>query len=84
MMKIQASTAIQDKTYNNIKASRGSVTDFYTQSITKITSDREAPVEVFETLATLRAENVTLREQVQSLLTRLQALETRVNELTVE
>jgi division protein CdvB (Snf7/Vps24/ESCRT-III family) len=83
-MKIQAGTAIQDKTYNNIKASRGSVTDFYTQSITKITSDREAPVEVFDTLATLRAENATLREQMQAILSRMQSLETRLNELVVE
>jgi hypothetical protein len=91
MIRIQSSTAIQDKTYNNIKASKGSINDVYTQSITKITSDREAPVEVFATLAsiqatmnTLQQQNAALMQRVASLETRVGATETRLNELVVE
>lgn len=91
MIRIQSSTAIQDKTYNNIKASKGSINDVYTQSITKIVSDREAPVEVFATLAslqttinTLQQQNSALMQRVASLETRAGATETRLNELVVE
>lgn len=84
MQRVQANSAIQDKTFNNLKASRGSVNDLYTQSITKITSDREPPVEVFGTLTSLAETNRVLREQVTALVTRLAALETRVNDLVAE
>ncbi len=91
MIRIQSSTAIQDKTYNNIKASKGSLNDIYTQSITKITSDNQAPIEVFATLAslqttinTLQQQNSALMQRVASLETRAGTTETRLNELVVE
>jgi hypothetical protein len=90
MIRIQSSTAIQDKTFNNLKASKGSVNDLYTQSITKIVSDREAPVEVFAaitslqtTINTLQQQNAALMQRVASLETRATSTETRLNELVV-
>ena len=74
MQRVQSSTAYHDVTYNNVKASRASMNDIFSQSVTKITSDRENPIEVFSTLARL-----------ETLINSSRAtLETRINELVAE
>ena len=74
MQRVQSSTAYHDVTYNNVKASRASMNDIYSQSVTKITSDRENPIEVFSTLTRL-----------ETLINSSRAtLETRINELVAE
>jgi hypothetical protein len=82
MLRIQAPTAFKDVTFNNVKASRSSINDLYTQSITRIDSNRQ--IEVFSTLTNHEETIRTLREQNTALLQRLTALEQRVNELTIE
>lgn len=84
MLRIGAPSAIQDKTFNNLKASRFSANDVYSQQITKICGDRTESVEVFGTLEALQAENKILKAQIAALLTRVQSIETRVNDIVVE
>jgi len=95
MQRVHSSTAYHDVTYNNVKASRASMNDIFSQNITKITSDRENPVEVFSTLARLEtmltSQNTTMQQRITELterntelLQRINSLETRINELVTD
>ncbi len=82
MIRIRASSAVKDVTFNNLKCAKASVNDAFCQSITKI--DGTGHVEVFSALESLTAENRTLREQLTAVNARLTALDARVTELTTE
>ena len=75
MLRVQAPTAFKDVTFNNMKASRSSINDLYTQSITRI--DGGVSMEVFETLTALNEQIRVLTEQNTALLARITAFETR-------
>jgi formylmethanofuran dehydrogenase subunit E-like metal-binding protein len=75
MNKIAAETAIHDKTFNNLKASRASLNDLYSQNITRIANNES--MEVFSTLT-------ELRNTVRDLTARLVQVETKLAELVVD
>jgi len=75
MNKIAAETAIHDKTFNNLKASRASLNDLYSQNITRISNNES--LEVFSTLT-------ELRNTVRDLTARLVQVETKLAELVVD
>jgi hypothetical protein len=75
MNKIAAETAIHDKTFNNLKASRASLNDLYSQNIIRISNNES--LEVFSTLT-------ELRNTVRDLTARLVQVETKLAELVVD
>lgn len=82
MNRIQAETAIHDKTFNNLKASRASLNELYSQNITRIVGSEQ--LEVFTTLVELKRQIAVLTEQNTALNTKVTQLETRVNDIVVE
>ncbi len=82
MNRIQAETAIHDKTFNNLKASRASLNELYSQNITRIVGSEQ--LEVFTTLVELKRQIAALTEQNTALNTKVTQLEARVNDIVVE